>query len=79
MRMSPAGLRAEKDCAGEAQQQQKTTDPDLSSERVPHIKKPVNCVKIILKGNWSPLPDVLPDTKQTNRLTVGRNITLTLT
>jgi hypothetical protein len=38
---SPVVLRPEKDYAGEAQQQLKTTDPDLSSERAPHINKPV--------------------------------------
>jgi hypothetical protein len=41
MLMSPVGLRPEKDCAGDAQQQLKTTDPELSSERAPHINKPV--------------------------------------
>jgi hypothetical protein len=37
--MSPAGLRPEKDSADEAEKRLKTMD--LSSERVPHIKKPV--------------------------------------
>jgi hypothetical protein len=38
---SPAEIRPEKDCADEAQQQMKTTDPDLSSKRAPHVNKPV--------------------------------------
>jgi hypothetical protein len=40
MLMSPMGLRPEKDCAGEAQQHENYR-PDISSERVPHINKPV--------------------------------------
>jgi hypothetical protein len=43
MVMSPAGLRAEKNCTGEAQQQLKTTD--TSRQRVTS-----NCLKIIKKG-----------------------------
>jgi hypothetical protein len=46
MLRSLVGLRPEKDCAGEAQQQMKNR-PNLSSERAPHINKPVNCLKII--------------------------------
>jgi hypothetical protein len=41
--MSPAGLRPKKDCAAE-----ETTDnyrPDFSSERAPHINKPVSVKK----------------------------------
>jgi hypothetical protein len=41
MLMSPVGLRPEENFAGDAQLQLKTTDPDLSSERAPHINKPV--------------------------------------
>jgi hypothetical protein len=45
MLMSPAGLKPE-DCDGDAQQQMKITDP-TSSERVPHINKPVPVIHII--------------------------------
>jgi hypothetical protein len=40
MVVSPAGLRNEKDCAGEAQQQLKTTDPTSHQRGRPHINKP---------------------------------------
>jgi hypothetical protein len=49
MVMCLEGLGSEKDFAGEAQQQLKTTDPDLSSERAPHINKPCNCLKNYIK------------------------------
>jgi hypothetical protein len=47
----------------------------LSSERAPHIKKPVvvgQKTKI-----WSWAPDGCPTSRQTGRLTVGRNLTST--
>jgi hypothetical protein len=40
---SPVGLRPAKDCAQNAQQQLKTAT--LSSERAPHVNKPVTVLK----------------------------------
>jgi hypothetical protein len=51
--------------------------PILSSERVPHIKKPAivgQKTKI-----WSWAPDGSPTPRQTRRLTVGRKLTSTST
>jgi hypothetical protein len=45
MLMSPVGLIPEKDCAENAHQKLKKTDPDLSSERTPHINKLVPLTK----------------------------------
>jgi hypothetical protein len=49
MLMSPMGLRPEKGCAGDAQQQLKNYRPDFSSERAPQIYKVRNCLKKIIK------------------------------
>jgi hypothetical protein len=46
--MCPAELRPEKDSAGEAQKQLKTTDRPLVRESAPH-KQPRNCLKKIIK------------------------------
>jgi hypothetical protein len=40
MLMSPVGLRPEKDCTGDVHKQ-------LTSDRVPHVNKHLNCLKII--------------------------------
>jgi hypothetical protein len=38
MLMSPVGLRSEKDCAGDARQQLKTTDPTSRQKGAPQNK-----------------------------------------
>jgi hypothetical protein len=76
MVMSPTGLRPEKDCAGEASQQLLSTDSSFRqggclTSRYPQIYKDNDN-----KETWSRAPDAFLTTKQTGRLTVGRNITL---
>jgi hypothetical protein len=41
----PQGLSPQEDCAGEAQQELKTTNTDILSERAPHINKLVKQLK----------------------------------
>jgi hypothetical protein len=41
MNLSPTGLRPEKGCAGEAQQQLKTTDPTSRQRGRLHVNKSV--------------------------------------
>jgi hypothetical protein len=47
--------------------------PILSSERVPHIKKPAIVKEI--KEIWSWDPDGIPAPRQIDRLTAGRKLT----
>jgi hypothetical protein len=78
--MSPVGLRPEKSCAGDAQQKLKSTDP-LVKEGAPH-QQTRNCLKNNPRENgkiWSRVPDECLTPRRTGRLTVGRNVTLTLT
>jgi hypothetical protein len=51
--------------------------PILSSERVPHIKKPANVRE--MKEIWAWDPDGIPAPMQTGRSTVGRKLTSTST
>jgi hypothetical protein len=51
--------------------------PDLSSERAPHICKPVIKNNFKKEKIWSRVPHGYLTPRQTGRLTVGRNITLT--
>jgi hypothetical protein len=79
MLMSPAGLRPEKDCAGEDQQQMNTTDPTFR-QRGHTRQQPRNCLKYLKKEKiWSRVRGGRLASRQTGRLTVGRNVTLTLT
>jgi hypothetical protein len=73
---SPAGLRPEKDSADEAKQNYR---PILSSERAPQNAKPQLC-KENLKGKEKLVagPDFNLPSGQIGRLTIGREITLTL-
>jgi hypothetical protein len=78
--VSPAGIRLEKDCAGEVQQQLKTIDPSSRqiwciASRNPSLSK--NYLK--KERNWSRVPDERLTPRETGRLTADRNITLTLT
>jgi hypothetical protein len=50
--------------------------PVLSSERAPHINKPATVRQ--KKKIWSHIPNECLTPRQTGRLTVGHNITLTL-
>jgi hypothetical protein len=47
--------------------------PILSSDRVPHIKKPAVVREIKEIRSWD--PDGIPTPRQTGRLTVGRKLT----
>jgi hypothetical protein len=51
MVMMPAGLTADNDCAGEAQQQLETTGPSVSSERAYHVKDG-NYLTLIKVWSW---------------------------
>jgi hypothetical protein len=64
MVMSPAGLRAEKDCAGENQQQLETTDLTSRQRGTPH-QQTRNCLKNNKrkKKKLVPGPKWVPDTK----------------
>jgi hypothetical protein len=80
MVLSPAGHRPERDCAGEALQQQEITD--LSSRQRGRYKiTNQQMSKEIFKEKEKLVTD--PDggltPGQTGRLTVGRKLTLTLT
>jgi hypothetical protein len=79
--MSPVGLAAEKVCAGEGLQKLKSTDT-ISRQR----GRPTSTTPKLSKNNqrengknWSLVPDVCLTPRRTGRLTVCRNITLTLT
>jgi hypothetical protein len=64
MLMSLAGLRPEKDCAGEAQQQLKTTDPTPHQRGYPTSTKTIS-LKIIKERRRKLVtgPIWVPDTK----------------
>jgi hypothetical protein len=70
--MSPVGLRSERGCAGDAKQKLKKYRPDFSSERAPHTNKPE-----AVKERMGTIVHGSPG--QTGRLTVGRNVTFTVT
>jgi hypothetical protein len=76
MVVSSAGLRPKSDCSGKAPEAiaQVNYRPILSSERVPHIKKPA-IVRRKTKKIWSWAPDGSPTPRQTGRPTVGRKLT----
>jgi hypothetical protein len=82
MLMSPVGLRSEKGCTGDAQQ--KTDEVQtrlLVREGAPH-QQTRNCLKHNQGENgknWSRVPDGCLTPRRTGRLTVGRNVALTLT
>jgi hypothetical protein len=82
MLTSPVGLRSEKGCAGDAQPKLKSTDPASHQRGRPTSTNP----KLSKKNNqqkngknWSRAPDGCLTPGRTGRLSVGRNITLTLT
>jgi hypothetical protein len=78
MLMSPMGLRPENSCAGDAQQNLKTTDPISRQKCTPHHQI-CNCIKIIKEEkSWLRVPDGCPTPRQTGRLTESRNMTFTL-
>jgi hypothetical protein len=73
--MSPMGLKSEKGCAGDAQQKLKSTDPTSRQRgRYTSIKKKIENGK-----NWSQVPGGCLIPRRTDRQSVSRNITLTLT
>jgi hypothetical protein len=76
--MSPEGLRSEKECAGEARRKLKTTNLTSRQRGHPTSTKTLNCPKIIKEKReiCSRVPDGCLTQRQTDRLTVGRNITL---
>jgi hypothetical protein len=81
MVMSLVGLISEKGCAGDARQKLKSTDPTSRQRR-----RPTSTNTKLLKNNqrengknWSRVPDECLIPRRTGRLSVGRNITLTLT
>jgi hypothetical protein len=80
--MSSVGLSSEKGCAGDARQKLKCTDPTSRQRGRPTLNK-LEPVKKNNQGdnaeNWLRVPNGLLPQGQTGRLTVGRNITLTLT
>jgi hypothetical protein len=82
MLMIPVGLRSEKSCAGDGRQKLKSTDPTSRQRRRPTSTNPKLSKKII-KERMGKIGRGVPDgcltPGQTGRLTVGRNITLTLT
>jgi hypothetical protein len=81
MLMSPVGLRSEKGCAGDARQKLKTKDPSFRQRGRPtstNLQLSTNNQRE-KRENWSWVPDGCLTPRQTGRLTVGRNITLTLT
>jgi hypothetical protein len=81
MLKSPVGLRSEKGCAGDARQKLKTMDPTFRQRGHPTSTNPqLSKNNEREKGkNWSRAPDGCLTPRQTGRLTVGHNITLTLT
>jgi hypothetical protein len=81
MLMSFVGLRSEKGCAGDARQKLRSTDPSSRQRVLPtstDLKLPKNN-QIENGKNWSWVPDGRLTPGRTGRLTVGRNITFTLT
>jgi hypothetical protein len=79
MLMSPVGLRSEKGCAADAHQKLKSTDPTSRQRGRPTSTNPqLSRNNQREKGkNWSRFPDGCLTPRQTGRLTVDRNITLT--
>jgi hypothetical protein len=81
MLTSPVGLRSEKGCVGDAQQKLKSTDT-TSRQRGRPTSTNRNCLKKNNQKengkNWSRVPDECLTPGRTGRLTVGRNITLTI-
>jgi hypothetical protein len=75
------GLRSEKSCAGDARQKLKTTDPTSRQRGCPtSTNLQLSKTNQREKGkNWPLVPDGCLTPGQTGRLTVGHNITLTLT
>jgi hypothetical protein len=78
---SPVGLRCEKGCAEDAQQKLKTTDPTSCQSGCPTPTNPqLSKNNQREKGkNWLRVPVGCLTPGRTGRLTVDRNITLTLT
>jgi hypothetical protein len=80
MILSPAGLRPEQDYAGEAQQQHEITDPSSRPRRryrITNLQLSKENFKDREKLGTGPEGGLIP--RRTCRLTVGRNVTLTLT
>jgi hypothetical protein len=76
--MNPVGLKSEKGCAGDAQQKLKTAGRTSRQIGRPHQQTRI-CLKREKRKNWLRVPDGCLTSRQTGRLTVGRNITLILT
>jgi hypothetical protein len=80
MLMSPVGLRSEEGCAGDAWQKLKTTDPTSHQSGRPtstNLQMSKNNQRE--EKNWPRVPDWCLIPGQMGRLSVGHNITLTLT
>jgi hypothetical protein len=78
--MSPVGLRSVKGCVGNARQKLKTTGPTSRQRgRATSTNPKLSKNNQREKGkNWSQVPDGRLTPRRTGRLTVDRNITLTL-
>jgi hypothetical protein len=76
MVLSPVGLGPEDDFAGDEQQQLQTTDPS-SRQRGHPTSENYNCLTVTKIWSWTPNGGLI--LRQTGRMTVGRNIILTLT
>jgi hypothetical protein len=81
MLTSPVRLRPEKGCAGDAQEKLETTDPTSYQRGRPTSTNPqLSKNNSRKKGiNWSRVTDGCLTPRQTGRLTVDSNITLSLT
>jgi hypothetical protein len=81
MLMSPVGLRSEKGCTGDARQKLKSTDPTARQRGHPTSTNPKLSKNNQRENgkNWSRVLDGCLTPGRTGRLTVGRNVTLTLT
>jgi hypothetical protein len=75
------GIKTERDCAGDAQQQLKSTDPTSRQRGRPASTNPQMSENTLRKKEktLSRVPDGNLTPRQTGRLAVGRNITLSLT
>jgi hypothetical protein len=63
MVLSPAGLRPEKDCVGEAQQQKQITDPSPRQKGLHKITNPQ-----LSKGNFKEKEKLVKGTRHQDRL-----------
>jgi hypothetical protein len=79
MLMSPVGLKSEKGCAGHARQKLNSTDSTSRQRGRPTSINPKLSKDIENGKNWSRVSGGCLIPRRTDRPSVGRNITLTLT